>query len=173
MGGEGIPFLMLGEGIQSFTIQCDLSWKFFGRCSFSVCGSSSLFLLDLSIDHMIFLFLSACLADCIYWLLNIKLAFMPGIHCGTLLKIYFLDFCLLKFCWELFHLIRCCLVAKSCPALCDPMDCSRPGFPVLHQLLEFAQTHVHWVGDGVLVIYWSIYPVRPFLFCLRLIFVSR
>ena len=29
------------------------------------------------------------------------------------------------------------------------MDCSRPGFPVLHRLLEFAQTHVHWAGDAV------------------------
>ena len=33
----------------------------------------------------------------------------------------------------------CCSVAKSCPTLCDPMDCSRPGFPVLHHLLEFVQ----------------------------------
>ena len=31
----------------------------------------------------------------------------------------------------------------SCPAFCDPVDCSRPGFPVRHYLLEFAQTHVH------------------------------
>jgi len=31
--------------------------------------------------------------------------------------------------------------------LCNPMDCSVPGFPVLHYLLEFAQTHVHWVSD--------------------------
>ena len=30
-----------------------------------------------------------------------------------------------------------------CPTLCDPMDCSTPGFPVLHSLPEFAQTHVH------------------------------
>ena len=37
----------------------------------------------------------------------------------------------------------------SCVRLCDPMDCSTPGFPVLHRLLEFAQTHIHWVGDFV------------------------
>ena len=37
----------------------------------------------------------------------------------------------------------CCLVTMSCPALCDPVDCSTPGFPVLHHLREFAQTHVH------------------------------
>ena len=40
-------------------------------------------------------------------------------------------------------------VAQSCPTLCDPMDCSMPGFPVHHQLLELAQTHVHQVGDTI------------------------
>ena len=34
-------------------------------------------------------------------------------------------------------------VAQSCPTLCNPMDCSMPGLPVHHQLLELAQTHVH------------------------------
>ena len=33
--------------------------------------------------------------------------------------------------------------------LCDPMDCSMPGFPVYHQLLELAQTQVHWVGNAI------------------------
>ena len=37
----------------------------------------------------------------------------------------------------------CCSVTKSCLTLCDPMDCSTPGFLVLHYLLEIAQTHVH------------------------------
>ncbi|XDA78521.1 hypothetical protein R6Z07F_008614 [Ovis aries] len=37
----------------------------------------------------------------------------------------------------------CCSVAESCLTLCDPMDCSTPGIPALHCLLEFAQTHVH------------------------------
>ena len=40
-------------------------------------------------------------------------------------------------------------VAQSCLTLCDPMDCSRPGLPVHHQLPEFTQTHVHWVGDAI------------------------
>ena len=40
-------------------------------------------------------------------------------------------------------------VAQSSPTLCHPMDCSTPGFPVLHQLLELAQTYVHWVGDAI------------------------
>ena len=34
-------------------------------------------------------------------------------------------------------------VAQVCLTLCDPMDCSTPGFPVHHQLLLFTQTHVH------------------------------
>ena len=38
-------------------------------------------------------------------------------------------------------------VTQSCLALCDPMDCSMPGFPVHHQLLELARTHVQRVGD--------------------------
>ena len=37
----------------------------------------------------------------------------------------------------------CCSVAQACPTLGDPMDCSTPGFPVLHYLLEFTQAHVH------------------------------
>ena len=40
-------------------------------------------------------------------------------------------------------------VAQSCPTLCDPMDCSTSGLPVHHQVLEFTQTHVHWVGDAI------------------------
>ena len=39
--------------------------------------------------------------------------------------------------------------AESCPTLCDPMDCSMPGFPVPHQFPEFTQTHVHCGGDGI------------------------
>ena len=39
-------------------------------------------------------------------------------------------------------------VAQSCPAPCDPMDCSIPGFPVHHKLPVFTQTHVHWVSDA-------------------------
>ena len=39
-------------------------------------------------------------------------------------------------------------VAQLCQTLCDPMDCSTPGLPVHHQLLEFAQTHVHRVSDA-------------------------
>ena len=40
-------------------------------------------------------------------------------------------------------------VAQLCPTLCNPMDCSAPGSPVLHYLQELAQTHVHWVSDTI------------------------
>ena len=42
-----------------------------------------------------------------------------------------------------------CSVAKSCPTLWDPVDCSTPGFLVLYYLLDFTQTHVHCVNDAV------------------------
>ena len=42
----------------------------------------------------------------------------------------------------------CCLVTQLCLTLCNPMDCT-PGLPVLHHLLELAQTHVHWVSDAI------------------------
>ena len=40
-------------------------------------------------------------------------------------------------------------VTQLCPTLCDPMNCSTPGLPVHHQLLESTQTHVHRVGDAI------------------------
>ena len=40
-------------------------------------------------------------------------------------------------------------VAQLCPTLCDPMDCNTPGFPVHHQLLELAQTHIYWASDAI------------------------
>ena len=46
------------------------------------------------------------------------------------------------------HVWRCS-VAKLCPTLWNSMDRSMPGFPVHHQLSEFAQTHVHWVADAI------------------------
>ena len=43
----------------------------------------------------------------------------------------------------------CSSITKSYPTLCDPMDCSMPGFPVHHQLPELTQTHVHRVSDAI------------------------
>ena len=43
----------------------------------------------------------------------------------------------------------CCSFTKLCPTPCNCMNCSRPGFPVLHQLPEFTQTHVYRVSDAI------------------------
>ena len=51
--------------------------------------------------------------------------------------------------------MSCCLVDKLYPTVCDPMDCSTPGFPVLRHLPEPAQTHVHWVSGAI----------QPLIFC--------
>ena len=50
----------------------------------------------------------------------------------------------------------CCSIMQLCLILHDPMDCSMPGFPVPHHLLEFAQVHVHQISD-------SIQPSHPLL----------
>ena len=52
-------------------------------------------------------------------------------------------------------------VAQSCLTLCSLMDCSMPGFPVLHQFPEFVQTYVHRVGDVIQ----QSHPVMPFSSC--------
>ena len=57
---------------------------------------------------------------------------------GTVLSIWF-ALSHVQFSW----------VTQLCSTLCDPMDCSTPGFPVYHQLPELTQTHVHWVGDAI------------------------
>ena len=56
-------------------------------------------------------------------------------------------------------LLLCCSVAKSCLTLRDLVDCSTPAFPVLCYLPEFAQIHVHWVGDAIQ----QSHPLSPLL----------
>ena len=51
--------------------------------------------------------------------------------------------------WSSVCLLSVSSVAQSCLTLCDPMDYSTPGLPDYHQLPEFTQTHVHWVGDAI------------------------
>ena len=54
-------------------------------------------------------------------------------------------------------------MAQSCLTLCDPMDCSTPGFPVHHQLPEFSQTHAHWVWWCHTTISFSVIPFSSYL----------
>ena len=63
---------------------------------------------------------------------------------------YILTYCnKFKTFWNLEHLVQFSSVTQSCPTLSDPMNCSMPGLPVQHQLLEPTQTHVHWVSDAI------------------------
>ena len=55
----------------------------------------------------------------------------------------------------------CSSVIQLCLTLHDPMDCSMPGFPVLHHLLELAETHVHWVSDAIQLFHHLLPPFPP------------
>ena len=50
---------------------------------------------------------------------------------------------------------------QSYPTLFDPIDCSTPGLPVHHQLLEFIQIHVHWISDAIQPSYRLSSPSPP------------
>ena len=56
---------------------------------------------------------------------------------------------LLYWLWQCLWLCQFSAVAQWHPTLCNPMDCSTPGFPVHRQLPELTQTHVHRVGDAI------------------------
>ena len=62
----------------------------------------------------------------------------------------------------------CCLVAQSCLTLCDHMKQSMSSFLILYHLPEFAQIHVHWVGDAIQ----TLYPLSPLLCHLFLLLPS-
>ena len=58
-------------------------------------------------------------------------------------------FFLSLFCMNILNKHQFTSVTQLCPTLCDPMDCSMPGFPVHLQHPEVTQTHVHQVGDAI------------------------
>ena len=58
----------------------------------------------------------------------------------------------LALCWGGFRGRKsdgCCSVTQLCLTFCHPLDCSTPGFPIFHYLLQFTQIHVHWFGDAI------------------------
>ena len=57
--------------------------------------------------------------------------------------------------------MRLVVVAKSCLILCDPRDCSTPGFSVLQYLPEFAWVYAHWVSDAIQSCH-PLLPLSPF-----------
>ena len=75
-----------------------------------------------------------------FWLLPIKNIHSEACH----VPVFLLES------WDNFTAFCCCCsVAKSCPTLCNPTDYSMQGSSVLHYLPEFAQTHIHWIGDAI------------------------
>ena len=78
----------------------------------------------------------------IHWIIEKAREFQKNIY------FLFIDYAK-AFVWITTNMQSISSVAQSCPILWDPMDCSMPGFPVHHQLLELTQTHVHWVGDDI------------------------
>ena len=63
---------------------------------------------------------------------------------------------------EIFPILWCRLVTQLCLTLYDPLDYNTSGFPVLHCLLESAQTHVHWVNDAIqYLILWNPLIRKP------------
>ena len=67
----------------------------------------------------------------------------------------------------IFQWIQLSSDTQPCPTLCDPMNHSMPGLPVHHQLPEFTQIHVHWVGDAIQPSHSLSSPVVPFSSCLQ------
>ena len=103
--------------------------------------------------------LSALMYPTVPYLSIFPLFSLPRILPSTLYLTYlfsFLELTLIVI-FSLGSFSRCCSVAQSCLSLCDPIDFSVPGFPVLQYLQEFAQTHAHWVND-------AIQPSHPLLF---------
>ena len=100
------------------------------------------------------------------WLFGILEKKFSTSHCTHL----FWNFSLLPFSMERLVLGCCHSVAQSCPVLCDSMNCSMPGFPVLHHLLELAQTHVYWIRGRCSFSLIEGFFHHPFLeFCLYLL----
>ena len=91
----------------------------------------------------------------VFWKWNIQHDLWTMIQAGKII------YCNFPFCTVIN--LNCCSVTKLCPTLCNPMDCSIPGFPVHHQLMEFTQTHVYQIGDAIQ----PSSSVVPFTFCLQ------
>jgi len=90
----------------------------------------------------------------VFWMLSFKPAFplfSSSSSRSSLVPLHFLPLG-----WDHLHSVQFSSVAQSYPTVCNPMDCSTPGFLVHHQLLELAQTHVHRVSD-------AIQPFHPLL----------
>ena len=74
---------------------------------------------------------------------------LPSLVCGCVCVCVCVCLNNMMLCRNIMCLFCCYSVAESCPTLCDPLNCTAPGFSVLHYLPEFAQIHVHWISDAI------------------------
>ena len=104
-------------------------------------------------ENLLFILIGLLLFMCHFWSSWIQA--LPAVF---KMSAWFWDLCWpMDLCCQLASIMQsllgrfccCCSVAKLCLTLCDPMNCSTPGLPVLHYLSKFAQTHVHWVSDAI------------------------
>ena len=96
----------------------------------------------MGLDTVIYLWFVLCFFVCLFLLCQLFHSLLSPLSRGSLFPFHFLS---------IEHLVSQSVssVAQSCLTLCDPMNCSTPGLPVHHQLLEFTQTHIHWVSDAI------------------------
>ena len=109
-------------------------------CLFSVLFTSLMYFLD-SMLYMLSYSICFSLSD-----ISLSVMASKSMHVAANGKISFF-FYIAEYYFIVY--ICCCSVVKSCPTLCNPMNSSMPGFPVLHYLPGFAQTHVHWVSNAI------------------------
>ena len=91
----------------------------------------------------------------LYFIVTSQTCFLPkssvGMWVGFWVQSWWQFFSMACFSYDGLTLERplFCSVTQSCLILCNPMDCTMQGFPVLHHLAEFVQTHTHWVSDTI------------------------
>ena len=78
----------------------------------------------------------------------------PGVDCGSGSEILIAKFRLkwikkMRNMYTMVYSVQFSSIAQLGLTLCDPVDCSMPGFPVHHQLPVLAQIHVHCVSDAI------------------------
>ena len=143
VGASWSLFWFLRLGVSGSVFFCPpyhlcLNYLFHSSSFFPVCFEIFLVLLkDFSSSCPLW---HGCLDHC-SGLVNGDHLLLPPLHCQH-------HHCLLSV-HNVWNVAQFHSVTQSCLTLCDPMDCSTPGFPVHHQLLELAQTHVHWVSDAI------------------------
>ena len=81
--------------------------------------------------------------ECVIFVFLKCLRIKPSSYTFIKSPLFHIKFDAIKYC------CCCCSITKLCLTLCDCMNCNTPGFPVLHYLPEFAQTHVHWISDAI------------------------